>query len=64
MNPLIGFRTETANAPHGHVAEIRPAAAVAAATGAVAVGPSLSAADYAYRIAALTAGLTFLATFV
>jgi len=62
MNPLIGFRTETATAPHGHVAEIRPAAAVAAAT--VAVGPSLSAADYAYRIAALTAGLTFLATFV
>jgi hypothetical protein len=64
MNPLIGFRTETTNAPQGSLAEIRPAAAIAEATGTAAVGPSLSAADYAYRIAALTAGLAFLATFV
>jgi hypothetical protein len=64
MTPLIGFRTKTANAPQGPLAEIRPAPAIADATGVAVVDTSLSAADYAYRIAALTAGLAFLATFV
>jgi len=64
MTPLVGFRTETANDPKGSLAEIRPAALIAEATGTAAVGSSSAAADYAYRIAALTAGLALLATFV
>jgi hypothetical protein len=42
--------------------EIRPAAAIADATGTVMASSSI--ADYAYRIAALTVGLAFLATVV
>jgi hypothetical protein len=64
MTPPVGIGTQTANDPTGSFAEIRPAAALAEATSTVAVASSSSAADYAYRIAALTAGLVFLATFV
>jgi len=64
MTPPIGFRTDkTANSGNS-IAEIRPSAAIADATGlpASSAPHSLRAADYAYRIAALTAGLVLLAT--
>ncbi len=69
MTPPIGFRTgKTADAKNS-LTEIRPPAALtdAAPTGdstphAASTPSSPRVADYAYRIAALTAGLVLLAT--
>ncbi|HEY2038224.1 MAG TPA: hypothetical protein VGG95_01075 [Edaphobacter sp.] len=59
MTPLIGFRTSRQADPGGTLAQVIPSTAAA-------VGPALEtpsrAADYAYRIAALAAGLVLLAT--
>lgn len=60
MTPPIGFRTGKSAEGTDSVAEILPAA-VLDSTIAQAVLPS-RAADYAYRIAAVTAGLILLAT--
>lgn len=61
MTPPIGFRTGKTVEATDAVTEIRPAAAILDGTTAQAVLPS-RAADYAYRIAAVTAGLILLAT--
>lgn len=57
MTPLIGFRTNKAGFG-GSLAEVPPPDAVANS----ASGTPSRAADYAYRIAALAAGLVLLAT--
>lgn len=63
MTPPIGFRTRKSAETEGSLMEIRPAAAMVdpGTEPATASSPS-RAADYAYRIAALTAGLILLAT--
>ena len=60
MTPPIGFRTDKTNNPKGTLMEIRtPSAPNDAAFDA----PSPSrVSDYAYRIAALTAGIALLAS--
>ena len=62
MTPPIGFRTDSTKRADGTLMEIRPPQAVAS-SGAEAVKVS-SGADRAYRIAALTAGLALIATFL
>jgi hypothetical protein len=58
MTPPIGFRTGKKNEdPKGPIAEIRPPAATADMT-----APTTTISDYAYRIAALTAGIALLAS--
>jgi hypothetical protein len=61
MTPPIGFRTDKTAETNGSVMEVRPAAALSTPTEPSTTSPS-RAADYAYRIAALTAGLFLLAT--
>lgn len=61
MTPPMGFNTGNEAEKEISIAEIRPAAALVDAT--VPEGAAISrAADYAYRIAAVTAGLILLAT--
>jgi hypothetical protein len=64
MTPPIGFRTDNKGSTDGSIMEIRPAAAITdATTPRTAVGPTPSTiSDYAYRIAALTAGIALLAS--
>jgi hypothetical protein len=67
MTPPIGFRTGSlhdsdSSASGGSLMEIRPMG-LADAAGA-ALPPSSPFADYAYRIAALTAGIAMIATFL
>lgn len=63
MNPPIGFRTDKKTDPKGSLMEIRPAASIsdAAATPRATAPATSRATDYAYRIAALTAGIALLA---
>ncbi len=58
MTPPIGFRTDKPTDTNGSVAEIRPSAAISDAT----IPPRTTVSDYAYRIAALTAGIALLAS--
>ena len=58
MTPLIGFRTGRKPDSDGTLVEVTPPTAVVSAASET---PS-RAADYAYRIAALAAGLVLLAT--
>jgi hypothetical protein len=58
MTPLIGFRIHKKADAKGSLAQIRPAATTEDAP----TGGQSRVADYAYRIAALTAGLILLAT--
>ncbi|HEY0161449.1 MAG TPA: hypothetical protein VGB69_02115 [Edaphobacter sp.] len=58
MTPPIGFRTDK---EADSITGIRPVQAAPDAAPATAAAPSRTA-DYAYRIAALTAGLILLAT--
>jgi len=60
MTPLIGFRTHKTADSESSAREIRAAAAITE-TPTVQNVPS-RAADYAYRIVAVTAGLILLAT--
>jgi hypothetical protein len=64
MNSPIGFRTGKDSSTEGSIMEIRSAAAITDATSPRnGVGPSASRiSDYAYRIAALTAGIALLAS--
>ncbi|HTH54348.1 MAG TPA: hypothetical protein VL495_10375 [Edaphobacter sp.] len=63
MTPPIGFRTGKSVESENSIMEIRPAAALTDTSDVLTAGASPSrAADYAYRIAALTAGLILLAT--
>ena len=62
MTPPIGFRTDASTDATTTLIPIGPAAALAC-DGASIASPSQFA-DYAYRIAALTAGLALLATFI
>lgn len=64
MTPPIAFRSDKNSDLKGSVLEIRPPTAVPCATRGPSSAPSTSvrSADYAYRIAALTAGLVLLAT--
>jgi hypothetical protein len=63
MNSPIGFRTGK-DSTDGSIMEIRPAAAITDAVSPhVGIGSSTSRiSDYAYRIAALTAGIALLAS--
>jgi len=63
MTPPIGFRINETTDKKGTLAQIRPTAALAetAAPKATALAPSRLP-DYAYRIAALTAGIALLAS--
>lgn len=64
MTPLIGFRTKRNVDSQAILMQVRPSAITANAapiSGESVVAPS-RAADYAYRIAAVTAGLVLLAT--
>jgi hypothetical protein len=66
MNSPIGFRTGKNSSAEGSIMEIRPAAAgtdtMSPRIGVIS-GPSASRiSDYAYRIAALTAGIALLAS--
>jgi hypothetical protein len=61
MTPPIRLRTDTSNESGGTVMPIVPATAMAG--DAITLPPSQFA-DYAYRIATLTAGLALLATFI
>lgn len=61
MTPLIGFRTDKTPESEGSMMEIRPPASISSSAESSQASPS-RAADYAYRIAALTAGLILLAT--
>jgi hypothetical protein len=58
MTPLIGFRIHKSADAKNRLMHIRPAAPTEDAP----TGRQSRAADYAYRIAALTAGLILLAT--
>jgi hypothetical protein len=58
MTPPIGFRTDKTTDPKGTVMEIRPAAAITDTT----APRTTTVSDYAYRIAALTAGIALLAS--
>ncbi|MEG9435540.1 hypothetical protein JAO29_05110 [Edaphobacter sp. HDX4] len=63
MTPLFAFRTSNSSDPKGALPEIRPVAACAGAKTVLSTPATSSrAADYAYRIATLTAGLVLLAT--
>jgi hypothetical protein len=62
MTPPIGFRTDNSSKTGGTVIPIMPTAAIGG-EGATLVAPSQFA-DYAYRIAALTAGIALLTTFI
>ncbi|MBS1798261.1 MAG: hypothetical protein JSS95_00400 [Acidobacteria bacterium] len=62
MTPPIGFRTDTSNDAAATLVPIGPVATLACDGATLA--PTSRFADYAYRIAALTAGLALLATFV
>jgi hypothetical protein len=68
MTPPIGFRTgshcdsHSATAARSALMEIRPVGITDAAFSSLAA-PS-PVADYAYRIAAVTAGLALIATFI
>lgn len=64
MTPPIGFRTGDTTDPEGSLMAIRPAASISdAAVNPRATGPATSrATDYAYRIAAVTAGIALLAS--
>ncbi len=55
MTPRIGFRTDKTT---GNIAPARPAAAMSDAT----VPRTTTISDYAYRIAAITAGVALLAS--
>jgi hypothetical protein len=61
MTPLIGFRTNRKIDQQGTILPVQPPAVIAGADPEVEEGAS-RAADYAYRIAAVTAGLVLLAT--
>lgn len=61
MTPPIGFRTGKTAEDKNPIAEIRPAAAFVGGPAAETTSFSRTA-DYAYRIAAVTAGLILLAT--
>ena len=58
MTAPIGFRTDKTTNPEGSVLKIRPAAAITDAT----APRTTTISDYAYRIAALTAGIALLAS--
>jgi hypothetical protein len=58
MNSPIGFRTDKTTESPGTIAQIRPAAAINDAT----APRTTTVSDYAYRIAALTAGIALLAS--
>jgi len=64
MNSPIGFRTGKDSSTEGSIMVIRPAAAMTDATSQLGgLGSSESRiSDYAYRIAALTAGIALLAS--
>ena len=64
MTPLIGFRTKRNVDSQGTMLHVGPSAITANAAPmlGVSVVESSRAADYAYRIAAVTAGLVLLAT--
>lgn len=63
MTPLIGLRSKNTLDSQGAFLEIRPCAAGAGAAIAAQTSEGSSrAADYAYRIATVTAGLVLLAT--
>ncbi|QNI36386.1 hypothetical protein [Edaphobacter albus] len=61
MTPPIGFRTDKTADDKSPLAQIRPVAAFVDAPATQTTSFS-RAADYAYRIAAVTAGLILLAT--
>ncbi|HEU4634567.1 MAG TPA: hypothetical protein VFS41_00195 [Edaphobacter sp.] len=61
MTPLIGFRTNRRLDQQGSVLTVHTPAIAAGACADAGVESS-RVADYAYRIAAVTAGLVFLAT--
>lgn len=61
MTPLVGFRANRKMDQQGTVLAVRPPAIATASASEVVVEPS-RVADYAYRIAAVTAGLFLLAT--
>ena len=62
MTPPIGFRAKALSDSPGDLIEIRPADAIKRGEAAL---PSVSPlADYAYRIAALTAGLALISMFL
>lgn len=64
MTPLIAFRTGKKD-PQGSLLEIHSPAAIPGAAPVAGVAGTANpsrAADYAYRIAAVTAGLVLLAT--
>jgi hypothetical protein len=61
MTPPIRSRIDTSNESDGTVMPIGPVAAMA---GDAVILPPSQFADYAYRIATLTAGLALLATFI
>jgi hypothetical protein len=58
MTPPIGFRTDKTTDPKGALMEIRPATVITDA----AAPRTTTVSDYAYRIAALTAGIALLAS--
>jgi hypothetical protein len=58
MTPLIGFRTDKTTESQGTIAAIRSAAGLTDAT----APRTTTISDYAYRIAALTAGIALLAS--
>jgi hypothetical protein len=63
MTPLFAFRTSNPSDPEGTLLEVRPAADSAGEkTAPRTPATSSRGADYAYRIATLTAGLVLLAT--
>ena len=64
MTPPIGFRTDKTTDPKRSLMEIRPAALIsdAAATPRATAPATSRATDYAYRVAALAAGIALLAS--
>jgi hypothetical protein len=62
MTPPIGFRTDTSTKASSTLIPIR--STVAVACDGPPLAPTSQFADYAYRVAALTAGLALLATFI
>ena len=64
MTPPIGFRTDKTTDPKGSLMEIRPAAVLsdAAETPRATALATSRATDYAYRVAALAAGIALLAS--
>jgi hypothetical protein len=64
MTPPIGFRIDKTTDPKGSLMEIRPAGSItdAAATPRPTGLATSRATDYAYRIAAVTAGIALLAS--